>query len=204
MKLNKLSNPITLPVFLLLVFLVQGCAVGGKFLPETGSFATVKKDEVVVVGRITLTPKLEKDEQELDAKGVWDVMGYGSKNKNRSMITFNSKPSPNDYKFVINPKLGNVFFFRVPKNLNYIVDGEVLIRFSRFGTEKVILPTGFKVNVRSSDKAVYIGDLVYTRDDFNSITKVQLKDNYSKARRLFRKKFGKKYKLRKSLVKTIK
>ena len=178
--------------------------MGGKFLPEAGSFKTVKKDEVVVVGRITLLPKLEKGEQELDPKGVWDVMGYGSKNKNRSMITFNSSPEPAGYKFVINPELGKTFFFSVPRNLKYIVDGEVLIKFSRFGSEKVILPTGLKLNIRSSDKAVYIGDLVYTRDDFNSITKVKLKDNYSKARRLFRKKFGKKYKLRKSLVKAVK
>lgn len=204
MKLNKNSGAITLPIFLLLIFLVQGCTMGGKFLPEAGSFKTVKKDEVVVVGRITLLPKLVKDEQELDPDGVWDVMGYGAKNKNRSMITFNSSPKSSGYKFVINPELGNIFFFRVPKNLKYIVDGEVLIKFSRYGTEKVILPTGLKVNIRPSDKAVYIGDLVYTRDDFNSIIKVQLKDNYTKARRLFRKKFGKKYKLRKSLVKTLK
>ena len=76
--------------------------------------------------------------------------------------------------------------------------------FSRFGSEKIILPTGFKINIKSSDKAVYIGKIRYIRDDFNSITRVELKDNYKKARRLFRKKFGKKYKLRKSLIKKIK
>ena len=204
MKLSKYLNSITIPVFLILAILVQGCSVGGKFLPEVGSLNTVKKDEVVVVGTITLSPKLEKDEQELDQKGVWDVMGYGEKNKNRSMITFNSKPVSSGYKYVINPELGKVFFFKVPRDLKYIVDGEILTTFSRYGSEKIILPTGFKINIKSSDKAVYIGDIRYKRDDFNSITRIELKDNYRKARRVFRKKFGKKYKLRKSLVTRIK
>ena len=152
MKIKKYLGSVTLPVFLLLVFLAQGCSMGGKFLNETASLKSVKKDEVIIVGRVTLTPKLEKDEQELDPKGVWDVMGFGAKNKNRGMLTFNSSPAEANYKFVINPKLGSTFFFSVPRNLEYIVDGEVLIKFSRFGTEKVILPTGFKVNIKPGDK----------------------------------------------------
>ena len=77
--------------------------------------------------------------------------------------------------------------------------------FSRYGnTGEILLPTGFKVNIKPSDKAVYIGDIKYTRDDFNSITKVRLKNNYRKALKQFRKKFGKKVKLRKSLVTIIK
>lgn len=204
MKINKYTHHLTLSSFLVLSILLQGCSMGGKFLTEASSLKSLKKDEVIIVGTIELKPKLDKDEQELDPKGVWDVMGYGSKNKNRSMITFNSKPVSGDYKYVINPELGKVFFFKVPRNLKYIVDGEVLTVFSRFGSEKIILPTGFKINIKSSDKAVYIGKIRYIRDDFNSITRVELKDNYKKARRLFRKKFGKKYKLRKSLIKKIK
>ena len=115
------------------------------------------------------------------------------------MITFNSKPESSGYKYVINPELGKVFYFKVPRNLKYIVDGEILTTFSRYGSEKIILPTGFKINIKSTDKAVYIGDIRY-----NSITRVELKDNYRKARKLFRKKFGKKYKLRKSLIMKIK
>ena len=204
MKMNKYSNYIIYPALIAVTLLLQSCSMGGKFLTEAGSLNTLKKDEVVIVGTINITPKLDKDEQELDPKGVWDVMGFGNKNKNRSMITFNSKPVSSGYKYVINPELGKVFFFKVPKNLKYIVDGEILTVFSRYGSEKILLPTGFKINIKSSDKAVYIGDIIYKRDDFNSITSVKFKDNYKKARRLFRKKFGKKYKLRKSLVKEIK
>ncbi|MCW8901783.1 MAG: hypothetical protein OQK75_10005 [Gammaproteobacteria bacterium] len=204
MKLNKYTNYITLSLFFVLAFLLQGCSVGGKFLTEVSSFSAVKNDEVVIVGTIELKPKLDKDEQELDPKGVWDVMGYGAKNKNRGMITFNSKPESSGYKYVINPELGKVFFFKVPRDLNYIVDGEILTVFSRFGSEKILLPTGFKINIKTSDKAVYIGKITYIRDDFNSVTRVEFKDDYNKALKEFRKKFGEKYKLRKSLVKAIK
>lgn len=200
MKLNKYTRYITLSSFLVLSLLLQGCSIGGKFLAEVGSLSAIKKDEVVIVGTIDLKPKLDKDEQELDPKGVWDVMGYGGKNKNRSMITFNSKPVSSGYKYVINPELGKVFFFSVPRDLKYIVDGEILTVFSRFGSEKIILPTGFKINIKAKDKAVYIGKIRYIRDDFNSITRVEFKDDYKNALKQFRKKFGKKYKLRKSLI----
>ena len=204
MKLNKYSNYVLYSVVLALV-LLQGCSIGGKFLQEAKSFKSVNKDEVIIVGRISITPKLGKDEQDLDAPGVIDVMGYAEKNKNRSMIQFNSRPVATGYKYVINPKLGKVFFFKVPRNMKYIVDGSILAEFSRYGnTGEILLPTGFKVNIKPSDKAVYIGDIKYTRDDFNSITKVRLKNNYRKALKQFRKKFGKKVKLRKSLVTIIK
>ena len=204
MNTSKHTNKLILLSFFSLTFFLQGCSIGGKFLTEAGSSTSIKKNEVIIVGTIELKPKLDKGEQELDQKGVWDVMGFGEKNKNRSMITFNSKPAKSDYKYVINPELGKLFYFKVPKDLKYIVDGEILTVFSRFGSEKILLPTGFKINIKSSDKAIYIGRIRYYRDDFNSITRVSLKDEYKKARRLFKKKFGGKYRLRKSLAIKIK
>ena len=179
--------------------------MGGKFLPEATSLGVVTKDEIIVVGKISLSPKLEKDEQVLTAKGVIDVMDFAGKNKNRSMIQFNSKPTEDGYKYVINPELGKYFYFRVPRNMKYIVDGSILMEFSAYGGGgKILLPTGFKLDIKSSDKAIYIGDLYYKRDDFNSITSVTLKDNYRNASSLFRKKFGSKYRLRKELVNRLK
>lgn len=205
MKSTQYLSSLIYPVVFILMIILQGCSIGGKFLPEATSIATLNKDEVVIVGRISLTPKLEKDEQVLDAKGVIDVMGYGDKNKNRSMIQFNASPSESGYKYVINPEMDKVFFFKVPRNMKYIVDGSVLMEFSRYGaTGKIILPTGFKVDIKPTDKAVYIGDIKYQRDDFNSITRIELKDNFRAANKLFRKKFGKKYNLRKSLVVKLK
>jgi len=88
--------------------------------------------------------------------------------------------------------------------MKYIVDGQITTVFSRYGSEEIILPAGFKINIKAKYKAVYTGKIRYIRDDFNSITRVEFKDDYKKSLKEFRKKFGKKYKLRKSLISKIK
>ncbi|MDH5471978.1 MAG: hypothetical protein OEY87_07800 [Gammaproteobacteria bacterium] len=178
--------------------------MGGQLLKEADSFKNVTKDEIVIVGTIELTPKLQKDEQQLNPSGVIDLFGYGDMNKNRAMIQFNNQPKESDYKVVINPELDKPFFFKVSRDMKYLVEGSVLIEFSRYGnTGKIWLPTWFKVDIRPDDKAIYIGKIKYTRDDFNSITNIELIDDFKNANALFRKKFGKGIKLRKSLVKKI-
>lgn len=206
MRINKYHLKFTQALILsAIVLLLQACSMGGQLLKETESFKDVTKDEIIVVGTIHLTPKLEKDEQELNPSGVIDLGGYGDMNRNRSMIQFNDKPQANNYKSMINPELGKTFFFTIPRNMEYMVEGSVLLEFSRYGnTGKIHLPTWFKIDIKPGDKAIYIGDLKYKRDDFNSIIDVKLVDNYKKARNQFRKKFGKKYKLRKSLIRNIK
>lgn len=88
--------------------------------------------------------------------------------------------------------------------MKYMVEGSVLVEFSRQGNiGRILLPVRFKIDIRQTDKAVYIGKIRYTRDDFNSITKVELKDDYNKANKIFRRKFGNRYRLRKSLIKKI-
>lgn len=187
-----------------IVLLLQACSMGGELLKEADSFKNTTKDEVIIVGTIELTPKLAKDEQALDPAGVIDLFGYGNMNKNRSMIQFNAKPEASNYKSMINPELGKTFFFKIPRDMKYMVEGSILTEFSRYGnTGKIHLPTWFKINIKPGDKAIYIGKIQYTRDDFNSITNIELKDEYKKANKLFKKKFGKKYKLRKSLIKKI-
>lgn len=184
--------------------MLQSCSIGGQLLKEADSLNSMTQDEVIIVGSIELRPKLVTDEQKLDPDGVWDVFGYGDMNKNRCMIQFNSKPVADDYKSLINPELDKVFFFKVPRNMKYMVEASVLTEFSRYGnTGRIWLPMWFKIDIKPTDKAIYIGNIKYTRDDFNSITNIKLEDNYKNAEKIFRKKFGRKYKLRKSLINKI-
>ncbi|NIQ08978.1 MAG: hypothetical protein GWO08_03190, partial [Gammaproteobacteria bacterium] len=115
------------------VLLLQACSVGGQILKETDSVGNVSKDEVIVVGTIELTPKLGKDEQSLDPSGVIDF-GYGEMNRNRAMIQFNNQPKVSDYKSVINPELGKTFFFTIPRDMKYMVEGSILMEFTRRGS----------------------------------------------------------------------
>lgn len=205
MKIFKHGFFLSKTVFLAAtVLLLQACSIGGQLLKEADSFKSVSKDEIVIVGTIELTPKLQKDEQQLDPSGIIDIAGYGDMNKNRAMIQFNNQPQASDYKLIINPELGKTFFFKVSRDMKYLVEGSVLLEFSRYGNSgKIWLPTWFKVDIKAGDKAIYIGKLKYTRDDFNSVTNIELIDDYKNAAKQFRKKFGKKHKLRKSLVKKI-
>ena len=199
--LSRVSRFMLLSVSFLLL---QACSIGGQLLKEAGSHEALGKDEVIVVGKIEITPKLQKDEQQLDAPGVIDLFGYGDMHENRSMIQFNSQPQVSDYKHMINPQLDKTFFFKIPRNMQYMVEGYVLTEFTRHGnTGQMWLPVGFRIDIKRGDRAVYIGTLRYTRDDFNSITQVELIDDYRKAAGEFRKKFGKKYSLRKSLISKI-
>lgn len=183
---------------------LQGCSVGGQLLKEADGTAPLAQNEVIVVGTIDLTPSLGKDEQQLSPSGVIDLGGYADMNRNRAMIQFNSTPEVSNYKFLVNPELGKRFFFKVPVDMKYVVDGRIVVELGRRGpVSEVLLPTGLKIETRPGDKAVYIGHLKYTRDDFNSITGVKLTDDYRSASREFKKKFGGKYKLRKALVKPL-
>ena len=205
MKLYNYIIRLLFPSLLLLASsMLQSCGIGGQLLKEANSLKSMSRDEVIIVGTIELRPKLVSDEQKLDPDGVWDVLGYGEMNKNRCMIQFNSKPVADSYKSMINPELDKTFFFKVPRNMKYMVEGSVLTEFSRYGnTGRIWLPVWFKVDIKTTDKAVYIGKIKYTRDDFNSIINIELEDDYRNAEKIFSKKFGKKYKLRKSLINKI-
>jgi len=66
--------------------------------------------------------------------------------------------------------------------------------------DKAYFPAGFKVDVRPADRAVYIGTLRYRRNEFFQFTKRDVVDDYERANAEFRKKFGSRYALRKSLA----
>ena len=62
--------------------------------------------------------------------------------------------------------------------------------------DRLILPGGLKYEVQPSDRAIYIGTLRYHRDDYNAITKVDLLDEFDKAKKAFVKQHGATVKLR--------
>lgn len=183
---------------------LHGCA-GVSILKEADSFNEINSDEVLIVGTIELTPKLGKDEQILSMPGVFDLFNAMDTFRNRCLLQVSNIPEAGGFKTMINPKLSKTFFFKIPRNSPYIVAGNITVDYPSPGTfdRGILLPTHFKLDIRSSDSAIYIGHLKYTRDDFNSVTKVRLVDNYKTALGQFRKKYGSSHKLRKSLVQPI-
>lgn len=182
-----------------IALLMQGCA--GQMLKQADASSVVADNEIIVVGSIDLTPGLGKEEQDLAPPGTFDLFGYGDMHRDRAIIRLNDKPEASDYsRFVINPVLGELFFFKMPAHLKYIVDGNIIVEL---GVSEILLPTGLKIDARPGEKAVYVGNLTYIRDDFNSIVDVRFTDDYDQARKEFRKRFGDKYTLTKALMKPL-
>jgi hypothetical protein len=61
-----------------------------------------------------------------------------------------------------------------------------------------------RATLRPGDKAVYIGTIRYHRDEFFTISRIQIVDDYGHANAEFKKKFGSKHSLRKALLTAVK
>jgi len=192
------ARRIGLPALALLIA-VSACA--GPPLPEVNSPADITGGSTVVVGRIELVPSLEKVEQYQLDKGFG-----GKKFKNKVILLTDPEnrelyePSARDYTGRIEATLGETFFVLAGNEPFYVIRSEIFMGFARAGAQKAVLPSGYRVEIRPGDRAVYIGTIRYYRDDFFDIRKVEVIDDYEKASAEFRKKFGKRLALKKALA----
>jgi hypothetical protein len=67
----------------------------------------------------------------------------------------------------------------------------------------ILLPR-LEFDIKSTEKAVYVGTLRLHRDEFNEVTKAEILDHYAGASAEFKKKFGNRTVLRKAMAKPLK
>src|SRR5690348_10292733 len=81
----------------------------------------VGSDSVLVVGRLELRPPLKPNEQQIKA-GTIDPFGVGDTMRDRGFLWFGRVADQPAEKgdFVMNPRLGELYFLRVPKNTPYL------------------------------------------------------------------------------------
>jgi len=175
--------------------LVAACV--GPARSPVESLADVGADQAVIVGRVELLPPLAKDEQNLKNMIGTDML------RNKVLLITGEKwrrmsaaPERADYEGRIEAPLEQTFFVRADNRPFYILVGELWLS----AADKAYFPAGFRVDVRPADKAVYIGTLRYRRDEFFQFTRRDVVDDYERANAEFRKKFGTRYALRKSLA----
>ncbi|HEO65190.1 MAG TPA: hypothetical protein ENI73_04885 [Spirochaetes bacterium] len=171
------------------------------------------KNEVIVVGRIVVDPPFAPDEQSFSPKGLsdWykDIITLGTYQKDPPAGKYDyDQFGADEGKDMFLVKLNKTFFLKGKNRSFYIVGGSVVMKYENRGNSVHITtrayPARFKVNIRPNDKAVYIGTLIYKRNDFGDVKKVKFKNEYKKAKKEFRKKFGRSLKLRKSLLQPVK
>lgn len=206
--MTKWSIKSLLPLGVLLsVLLTTGCM--GSARPLATCLKEVENDEVIVVGKIVLVPPLDDGDQRLKTVSFSEglVINPSAKHyRNKVLLLTDAKirriadPSLGDYRGRIEAELGETFYVRSRKEPFYVVRSEIWMDMKSTGMEKMVIPAGYRIDIRPDDRAVYIGTLLYHRDEFFSAENVEVIDEYTKESATFRKKFGDAIKLRKAMV----
>ncbi len=206
---NPSGAPLRLVLFLTLFSFFAGCM--GRSQPLATRASSVEPGETIVVCKIVISPPLDDIEQSLKTvkatSGGLMVNPSASRYKDKVVLLTGKKlqtindPKISDYRGRIEAPIGETFYARIKNDGPvYVNRSEIMMDLHRSGMEKAILPSGYKVDIRKSDKAVYLGTITYYRDEFFEVSRIQILDEYEKEAAAFRKKFGAKMTLRKALV----
>lgn len=100
---------------------------------------------------------------------------------------------------------GKCFFVKFKNQPLYFYYGFILMNIDTDTGDGIYayLPAGWVVNQQSNAKAIYIGTIKYTRDEFFRITKVEVIDEFDTVSKEFYEKYGTTIQLAKSLLKSI-
>ena len=157
---------------LLLTLLLQACAVPHA-LP-TASGLDAGASDVVVIGKIELVPPLEKGER----ASHWNVIG-----ENRMFRIWMAtgpafqpvtvgRPKAEEFQNALEADWGVPFVVKAPRQRTYLNGG--LTTLDALQESRLWFPGGFYFDVPAGARAVYIGTLRYHRNDFNTITRVEV------------------------------
>lgn len=183
---------------LMFVAAISGCVGPGR--EPLHSAAALNSNETIIVGRIELLPALVKGEQKIKGLNSGSFENKVFIIADEKYREINRALAMGDFEGRIEATLGENFFVRSSNRPFYILLGMMYLELGGSSTNRVYFPGGFKVAVKAEDKAVYIGTLQYTRNEFFSFTKITVVDDYERANAEFKKKFGSKLQLRKSLI----
>jgi hypothetical protein len=188
--------------------LTAGCVAVSE---NVGSIGELGGDAVLLVGKIEIVPPIKPEEQKY--RPGWDPFNGQRYVMGRAVLFTSDKPVYRDYTGnALNPPLEQTYFLKLPKAHRYVVKGSVTMSFSSRGATagsgydhgELLFPAPIEIDVRSGDKAIYVGTLRLHRDEFHGVTKAELRDDYAAAMAEFRKRFAGEPLPRKALLKRAK
>lgn len=186
------SNYLRITMLACVAVLLSACVPA---LDEMKGPGEAGPNEILLVGKVELVPKLEKGEQNLRGIGT-------GKFKNRFGLIFaekkptykNGSESGTTYKQMDNYALvepGKTFIVRYPKGKPIYYLGGLIYLSTSGSIDTLKLPGGIRYIPGKNARAVYLGTIRYRRDDYNAITKVQLLNQAGQAKHDLRKTIGK-------------
>lgn len=190
--MNRMAHAMSMAALFALAVAVAGC--GSQ--PQLNSASELLPGEVILVGRIELVPPLFPHEQVLSAPftgrfrdKVHSVFSDRQYDANESTFTF--------YKNSTLVDLGREFYIRQPSSKTlFYSGGAVVMTATNHGQDDMKLPGGLKYTLNPDDRAVYVGTVRYHRDDYNTITRTEVIDDYARVSKEFAAKYGTGLKLR--------
>lgn len=189
-------------VLLICCLALQACMP--QFLPPATDLRA-SAAEVIVIGKVELVPPINsKFEQERH----WNVFGEdrmlnhlviatGAENKPLT----SSKLDSSDFNSSIEAKWGVPFMVKAPRQRTFLNGGVSFLNVVR--QEKLRFPGGYYFDVPSGAEAIYIGTLRYHRNDFNTITKVEVIDERQDIAAALMNTGGSALQVRPSLLKSV-
>ena len=157
---------------IVLSLLLQACAIPHALPEATGLSAS--DAEVVVIGKIELVPPLDAGEQ----KSHWNVVG--EKRMFRIWLATGPEFKPvhpgridaREFQESVEADWGRPFSVKMPRRRTFINGGTTYLDVLE--GSRLWFPGGVFFDVPPDAKAVYIGTLRYHRNDFNTITRVEV------------------------------
>lgn len=160
------------------MFLVMvGCATP-TMLPHVTDL-NVSGSNVVVIGRFELWPPVIP---EWEQETYWNVPGDESILNTVIMATgatsapVHSDMRASEWQASIKTQWGVPFMVEMKRQQTWLQGA--MMQMDALKQEKLWFPGGLFFDVPATAKAVYIGTLRYTRDDFNNIVNVEVIDEY--------------------------
>lgn len=172
-----------------------------------GSMSEVDAGSVLVVGKIEIVPPIKPEEQTYKATDPFNSKRHFL---GRAVMFMSEKPEFREYTgHALNPPLEQTYFVKVPRSQRYMVKGSVTMSFAmrvvsrrQAVTDQIelLFPAPVELDIRPSDKAIYVGTLRLHRDEFHEVTRAEVRDDFAAANAEFKKKFGTRATLRKALM----
>lgn len=160
--------------------------------------------KVMVIGKIELVPPID----ELEQRTHWSVIGE-RRVLNRIFMATGAVYKPvehgtmkrSDFKDKIEPEWGAPFMAELPRRGTFLNGGMTYLNFVQ--RDMLWFPGGFYFDVPADTAAVYIGTLRFHRNDFNTITKVEVIDERGDIAVALKQEGGKPMEVRPSLLKRV-
>jgi len=188
------------------VLLIQACSTV-KTMPEATS-TELLPGKVVLVGKFVLNPPLGKLERNNGSGSSRGIIHLSDPSDYINKVFFSVTPQAAEkidtsmmskqWNNTLDATFGVTYFKQTDGGRSYLNAGMAYVDAELM--DKAWLPGFMTYSPTAEAKAVYIGTVHYTRDDFWNITKVQVIDEYKSAKAEFEKRFGKSMRLEKALL----